>query len=136
MLLLENALDARLGNRIRDLREEGKFLGLGFATDESPPSQWRVNAPGFQVTVVYLPLVPPTQEWERPLYEDLPPLRREVYVLDIAHCPSKRGEDVMKVLGMQFARIQSWVQDLLVGTGDGGGENEGRQSIHATLDKI
>ena len=48
---------------------------------------------------------------------------------------SKRGEAVMKVLRMQFARIGSWTLDVLVGTGDGGGENEGRYGIHATLEK-
>ena len=55
MLLLESALDACLANRIADLREEGKFLGLGFATDESPPSQVWFNGLRFQVTMVYLP---------------------------------------------------------------------------------
>ena len=134
MQILDSALDAHLANRIGRLREREDFLGLGFATDESPPSQVRFNGLRFQVTLVYLPLVPPRKDWELGIYDQRPPLHRESHVLDIAHCPSKHGQAVMEVLRKQFARIGCFTMDLLVGTGDGGGENEGRRGIHATLE--
>ena len=134
-LLLDSALDAHLANRIARMREEGTFLGLGFASDESPPSQVRFKGLRFQVTLVYLPTIPELATWENRIYDERPPLHRESFVLDIAHCPSKHGQAVLNVLRMQFARIGAYSMDLLVGTGDGGGENEGRRGIHATLEE-
>ena len=52
-LLLDSALDAHLANRITRMREEGTFLGLGFASDESPPSQVRFKGLRFQVALAY-----------------------------------------------------------------------------------
>ena len=40
----------------------------------------------------------------------------------------------MNVLRKQLARIGAYSLDLLCGTGDGGGENEGHRRIHATLE--
>ena len=50
---------------------------------------------------------------------------------DICHCPGKKGVDVAKVLEMQLTRIGLSHADIVAATGDGGGENEGSQGIHA-----
>ena len=135
MLLLDSALDAALANRITAMREDGTFLGLGFATDESPPSQVRFNSLRFQITVVYLPTFPPPSTWTHMRYDQKPPLHREHFVLDTCHCPSKRGAAVMQVLGSQLGRIGATEMDILCGTGDGGGENEGSQGVHHSVEQ-
>ena len=135
MLLLDSDLDKHLANRIGRLREQDEFPGLGFATDESPPSQVRFKGLRFQVTLVNKPEVPPTSDWELGIYDERPPLHKESHVLDIAHRPSKHGQAVMEVLRKELARIGCSTMDLLVGTGDGGGENEGHRGIHATLEQ-
>ena len=86
-LLLDTALDAHLANRIARMREEGTFLGLGFASDESPPSQVRFKGLRFQVTLVYLPKIPELATWENRIYDERPPLHRESFVLDIPIAP-------------------------------------------------
>ena len=50
-------------------------------------------------------------------------------------CPGKTGEDLIKVLDKQLARFGLSRADVISGTGDGGGENEGKGGFHATFER-
>ena len=133
-LLLDSALDAHLAADIFKMRKCGTFWGVAFATDESPPGQVRFNGLRFQVTWLYIPIVSDTRTWENAQYNDRAPMSVQQVLLDICHCPNKTGAVVVAVLDRQLARVGLFRSDLVAGTGDGGGENEGRQGIHATLE--
>ena len=51
-------------------------------------------------------------------------------------CPSKQGVDVCKAIEKQLARVGMNCFDVVVATGDGGGENEGHQGVHAYFENF
>ena len=52
------------------------------------------------------------------------------------HCPGKKGVDVCRVIEKQLARVGMNCFDVVAGTGDGGGENEGHQGVHAHFENL
>ena len=46
------------------------------------------------------------------------------------HCPGKKGAYVSRCLEKQMYRVGLNSFDVVAGTGDGGGENEGHQGVH------
>ena len=105
------------------------FFGAGIATDESPPSQPRFRGLRFQVTIVYVPHIPPVETWEG---EEKAPLSVDRYLLDVCHCQQKDGNYVAGVVQKQLARLGLSSADIVGGTGDRGGENEGfEDGVHA-----
>ena len=132
-LLLDEAHDMLLAERIAEARDKS-FFGMGFTTDESPPSQPRFAGLRFQITFVYIPFFAPIATWETEAFAQAPPLRTERHLLDIVHCPGKDGATVMRALDKQLSRIQCSRHDLVSGTGDGGGENEGSGGVHSLIE--
>jgi hypothetical protein len=47
------------------------------------------------------------------------------------NAPAKDGKTVNKIISKQLARFAATECDIISGTGDGGGENEGKHGIHA-----
>ena len=60
-----------------------------------------------------------------------PPLPKSTCPADIMHCPGKKGVDVSSITEKQLGRLGLNCFDVVSGTGDGGGENEGQQGVHA-----
>ena len=133
MLILDDALDAYTAERWKRTRDSDPTgWAVGVATDESPPSQARFGGYRFQVTVVYTPVWRPEHTWDD--CRD-PPLDAEQTMLDVCHCPGKDGPAVMAVLDKQLGRLGLSRYEMVNGTGDGGGENEGNsQGIHAIME--
>lgn len=133
MLLLDGAVDRYTLERIFRLREQADFAGVALATDESPPSQPRFRGLRFQITIMYLGAFAPRSQWD-----DLatPPLTCTGLLGDIAHCPNKKGTEVSRVLEKQLARVGLNVYDVVSGTGDGAGENEGISGIHSLFESL
>ena len=52
------------------------------------------------------------------------------------HCPGKKGTEVSRVIEKQLARWGLNCYDVASGTGDGGGENEGHQGVHAHFENL
>ena len=52
------------------------------------------------------------------------------------HCPGKQGTDVSQVLEKQLGRIGLNCYDVVSGSGDGGGENEGHSGIHSHFENL
>ena len=105
------------------------FFGAGIATDESPPSQPRFRGLRFQVTLLYVPHIPPMETWEG---EEKAPLTVDRYLLDVCHCQHKDGNYVAGVVQKQLARLGLSSADIVGGTGDGGAENEGHDDgVHS-----
>ena len=102
--------------------------------DESPPRAQRFTGYRFQITWVYVPSIPDVDVWKLPAYDERAPVHFEHYLFDIAHCPGKDGASVMNVLEKQLGRIGLGRYDVFSGTGDGGGENEGANSIRALFE--
>ena len=75
----------------------------------------------------------PVDQWER---RDEPPILRTSCLADICHCPGKRGVDVSRILEKQLGRVGLNCFDVVSCTGDGGGENEGQQGIHAHFENL
>ena len=133
MLLLDGALDRLSAEDIASSREAGTFAGVVIATDESPPGQPRFAGLRFQITMVYVGVFHPVEEWEASGAD--PPISSKVLVADILHCSSKRGEEVVGVLEKQIGRFGLSKADVVGGVGDGGGENEGKSGVHSSFEK-
>ena len=131
MLLLDAGLDRHLEEHLYQRRLDGAFGGICLATDESPPSVARFRGLRFQVTCFYIGLISPIEHWGSSVE---PPISVMGILGDICHCPGKRGEDVMRVLDKQLGRLGLNRADVVSGTGDGGGENEGTRGIHAAFE--
>ncbi len=95
------------------------------ATDESPPEGCRFTSFRFQVTMLYIPLIPASETWSDESWRTKPPVSLRRRLVDIVHCPGKAGEDVAKVLQKQLETLGLTFHDVLSGSGDGGGEMEG-----------
>ena len=133
LLLLDGALDRYTTERLFDRREAGNWAGLALATDESPPKQPRFRGLRFQITVLYLGEFLPETLWPSCTS---PPIRCTSYLADIMHCPGKKGVDVSRVLEQQLSRLGLSCYDVVAGTGDGGGENEGASGIHRYFEDL
>ena len=99
-------------------RADGTWAGVVVATDERPTKQPRFRGLRFQITVMYLGIVPPVVEWEP---SASPPIQCISMLADIMHCPGKKGTDVSQVLEKQLGRIGLNCYDAVSGTGGGGG---------------
>ena len=133
LMYLDGALDRQRADIIYNLREKGRFAGVAIATDESPPRAPRFRGLRFQITVLYLGTFAPLDSWDTS--ED-PPLMVTSMLGDIMHCPGKQGADISRVLDRQLARVGLNAFDVVAGTGDGGGENEGQLGIHAHFEAL
>ena len=131
LLLLDAALDAYIAEDLYIKRGHGNFGGVAIATDESPPDEPRFAGLRFQITMLYLPFFEDLERWED---FDEPPVRTRAFLADICHCPGKRGEDVIHVIDKQLGRLGLNRADIVGGTGDGGGENEGKAGVHKALE--
>jgi hypothetical protein len=130
-LLLDEAVDEWVKQKIT--RERGvSMFGVGLCSDESPPASMRFSGLRFQITYLYVPYFRPVHEWESC---ETPPVNVEQYLCDICHCPGKDGATVLSVITKQLERFGVTRADVLSGTGDGGGENEGAAGIHASLER-
>ena len=65
-----------------------------------------------------------------------PPVTKSTCLADITHCPGKKGVDVSRIIERQLARLGLNAYDVVSGTGDGGGENEGHQGVHAYFENL
>ena len=133
MLLLDGALDRAASEKFMATREEGLFAGVALATDESPPSQARFRGLRFQISVIYTGTFVPMSRWSS--CSD-PPILRRTCLADICHCPGKKGADVSRVIEKQLGRLGLNCFDVVSGTGDGGGENEGHNGVHAHFEGL
>jgi hypothetical protein len=133
LLLLDGAVDRYTSEKLMEIREQGRFAGVAYATDESPPSQPRFRGLRFQITVLYWGSFAPEEVWET---SENPPITKNSALGDIMHCPGKKGVDVSRVLEKQLARVGLNCFDVTSGTGDGGGENEGHQGVHAYFENL
>ena len=86
------------------------------------------------MTWVYFLLFADVDRWESPVYDAQYPFSRRRCICDICHVPLKTGAETLKVIEKQISRIGLTRYDLISGTGDGGGENEGSSGVHALLE--
>lgn len=128
---LDMALDSYIAEDLFKRRLSGNFLGVCIATDESPPGGARFSGLRFQITYMYVGYVEDKGAWEASVD---PPIRSRSFLADICQCPGKTGEDLIKVLDKQLGRLGLSRADVISGTGDGGGENEGKTGFHATFE--
>jgi hypothetical protein len=115
-------------------REDGRFFGASFASDESPPNSNRYTGLRFQVTYVYSLIFKPRKSWDDPAYSQDYPFERLRDLCDIVHVPLKTGSETLKVIERQAATKGIYRCDLVSGTGDGGGENEGVTGVHSLME--
>ena len=133
ILLLDGAVDRCATEDLMQMRESGRFAGVALATDESPPSQPRFRGLRFHITVFYVGTYEDLSKWNS--CED-PPLIKSTCLADIMHCPGKKGTYVSRILEKQLARLGLNCFDVVSGTGDGGGENEGQLGVHAYVENL
>ena len=101
------------------------FHGFGFTSDESPPSSVKYSGLRFQITYVHWLAFYPVSTWDDSRFLNAHPFSREHQLCDIFHCPGKTGLHVLKIIEQQIQTKGLTRLDMLTGTGDGGGENEG-----------
>ena len=126
-------MDAFTASRVDRMRDAGHLHGFAFSSDESPPSANRFCGLRFQITYAYLPIFKDINTWE--LYADRFPMDLERHLTDIVHCPSKLGNEVLKVMEKQWATLGLTRWDAHGGTGDRGGENMGYTGIHSIMEE-
>ena len=100
---------------------------------KAPSESHRFKGLRFQITFVYLLFFDDVRTWEHPRFDQEYPFRREKHLCDIVHAPGKSGTDVMKLIDLQITRKGLSRPELVAGVGDGGGENEGCQGVHALI---
>lgn len=132
LLLLDGAVDRHSSEKFFSLRELGHFAGVAIASDESPPRQPRFQGLRFQITLIYIGSYFPPDAWETSAE---PPIFRRSLLADIMHCAGKKGSDLWAILERQLARVGLSTSDVVSGTGDGGGENEGEEGCHAGFEQ-
>ena len=133
LLVLDAAVDRCTSEHLLEHREEGTLAGVALVTDESPPSQPRFRGLRFQITVLYWGTYLPESSWDSSAD---PPIVVTSCMGDICHCPGKKGVDVSRVTEKQLSRVGLNGFDVCSGTGDGGGENEGHQGVHAYYENL
>jgi len=133
LLLLDGAVDRYSTEKHWRAREAGRLAGVALATDESPPSQPRFQGLRFQITVVYVGTYKDLSEWDD---SPDPPMTCTSILTDINHCPTKKGTDVFRVVERQLEKLGLNTYDVVSGTGDGGGENEGEHGLHAQFEAL
>ncbi len=132
---LDEGMDARVRQRIAELRESGQMCGFAFTSDSSPPSAGRYAGLSFLITHIYILLFPDPSTWEDICYHSEWPFVREAHLCDMVHCPIKTGDEVIWLLDKQFQSKGLQRSEAVSGVGDGGGENEGAyRGIHAILE--
>ena len=107
-----------------------------FATDESTAAALRYKGLRFQITVVYFVVFEIESQWELPAFDDRPPCNRHKRLCGILNCPGKKGVYVFNCCMKQWERLGCYKEDCVGGTGDGGGENEGADGMHALMEDI
>jgi len=135
-LHLLDATDAHLRDRIAALRGTESFGGLGFETDESPPAGKRFAGLRFQATIAYVSSFPPIEDWCSEKWNGKAPIQVESLLCDIVNAPAKDGATVGKIVAMQLNRFGCNLADIVSGSTDGGGENEGKHGVHAMIEDI
>ena len=68
------------------------------------------------------------QKWET--YQ-VPSIHVSTFLVEIVHGLGKKGVDGSRIIEKQLARLGLNCFDATADTGDGGGNNEGRQRVHA-----
>ena len=76
----------------------------------------------------------PVSAWGDSRFDSDMPFTCEQHLCDIVNCPHKTGLEVMKVLDKQFVQKGLNRAECNGGVGDGGGENEGINGIHAIME--
>eukprot|EP00973_Karenia_brevis_P001746 237924-Karenia_brevis.AAC.1 len=109
-ITLADALEMYVADQLSKAMDAGKMVGFSFVSDESPPKSAKYSGLRFQITWVYIVIFADTHEWDSPAYEnELPLYRRNSGRATNCCCSS--------------------------GVGDGGGENEGCNGVHALLER-
>jgi hypothetical protein len=129
-LQLEEAIDLRIANRIRQARDNGKLLGCAISSDESPPGETRFCGMRFQITMCHAVFVLPMDEWEHAKFDQKYPINVEHHLCDLNHVPDKTGAATFSVICSQVGRIGVFSGDVVAGASDGGGENMGAEGVH------
>lgn len=134
LLTLADALELYVAAELNQAAAAGSLSGFSFVSDESPPRSKKYSGLRFQITWVFCNLYADRTSWDTPRFEFEPPMYRRQYLCDIVHCPGKTGDVVFDVLMKQWARYQLYPDSCHAGVGDGGGENEGCNGVHALLE--
>ena len=111
------------------------MISFSYTTDESPEPYLRRLGLRIQITWAYVVIFAPKDDWDLPQYRHTMPISRRQYLCDLDNCYGKRGVDVFLVLEMVLERIGLYIYNAAAGCGDGGGENEGAQGIHALCEQ-
>ena len=116
------------------LRKEGRLIGVGFCSDESPPAAPRYAGLRFQITIVYIVVFEAEERWEAPDFDSRPPFTREPPLCDVMNAPSKTGKAAFDVIKRQIETKGLSVEEAVSGAGADGGENEGCAGVHAIME--
>ena len=85
---------------------------------------------------MYIAFIPPVQDWETAEWDARAPIRSINCLCDLVNAPAKDGATVHKILCLQLERLGCSVADLVSGSTDGGGENEGKEGVHALIEEV
>ena len=85
---------------------------------------------------MYLPFIKPVHEWDNAEHAESYPLTVKKLCCDIMHVGQKTGAATYDVILKQLDRIGLTEFDIVGGVGDGGGENEGTQGVHALFEDV
>ena len=112
------------------------FFGGAIVSDESPPSGNRYTGLRFQITWLYVPMFEATDSWDDPRFGDKYPMTVKKIMCDVMHVDQKTGQATYNIILRQLARLGLTEYDVIAGVGDGGGENEGVQGVHALFESV
>jgi len=85
---------------------------------------------------LYALFFPPASTWEDPAYDNEYPFTRHRHLCDITNAHIKTGSETLKIIEKQLAAAGAYRYDIVGGTGDGGGENEGVAGVHSLMETV
>ena len=133
--LVADAIDSFRSDMLSQARGS-TFHGLGLETDESVPFGNKWMGYRFQITLFHIPLIRPLHQWEDAKYNKALPVDVHSVLADICHAPTKDGRGLVAILEKQLRGFGCNFADVLSGSTDGGGENTGKEGMHAHFETL
>ena len=76
MLMLDEAIDDLARAHLKKARDDGRFNGFSFCSDESPAQSLRYQGLRFQITLIYGVVFEPVETWDTPAFSEKMPTQR------------------------------------------------------------
>ena len=76
VMMLDEAIDDLARAHLKKARDDGRFHGFSFCSDESPAQSLRYQGLRFQITLIYGVVFESVETWDTPAFKEKMPIQR------------------------------------------------------------